>query len=153
MMRRRAMMGAAGPEPDIPVTVTWSGSGADKTSSKIDATDRDLYMTIPFVEGDSRLQTTATASTNAFINRCAALYNDSGLTEFVGYYNSGTGKIVSSRPATTLSPKYAFDREVKIVPRGYYAKLVICKNGTNAFSSNDKFIAYVNAHEVLVLRK
>lgn len=147
------MMGTAEPEPDIPVSVTWSGSGADKTSSTIDATERDAYIKIPFVDGDSRLVSGATASTNGMKTRFAALYTDAACTNRVGYYNSSTGQIISSRPITSQCPWMTFDTEIKIIPKGYYGKLVICRSGSTVFSSNANFIGYVRAHEVVFLRK
>lgn len=157
MLRRRAMMGAveAGPAPDIEVPITWGGTGADITSSTvIDATERDAFYNIPFIQGDSRLQTTATASTNAVKLRAPALYSDAACTQFVGYYNISTGQIVSSRPTTTQSPWLKFDTEVKVVPRGYYAKMLLTKSGSDAFSSNDNCRSYMKARaKTVYLRK
>lgn len=149
--RRRAAMNG---DLDIAVTgVTWSGAGADKTSSTINATDRDVYIMLPFVEGDSRLVSTATASMHPARTRLAAQYTDSSLATGMGYYNPSTGYSLTSRPATSSCPYFNFNTEQKAIPRGRYGKLVLCKYGSDVFSSNDKFIAYVKAHLKIYCRK
>lgn len=149
--RRRAAMNG---DLDIAVTgVTWSGAGADKTSSAINATDRDVYIMLPFVEGDRRLVSTATASVHPARSMLAAQYTNSSLATNIGYYNPSTGYSLISRPITTQCPNLDFNTEQRAIPRGRYGRLVLCRKGSNAFDSNDNFLSYVKAHLKIYRRK
>ena len=133
--------------PDISVSITpLSGSGADKTTVVIDCSQRAAYWSVPFVSGGTGLVSTATANTQAYRIRDPALYSDSACTQLVGYYRVNTGAIASSRRTTASSPTYKFDVENCICPKGYYAKMVICRYGSNAFSSNDNFANYIKKY-------
>lgn len=137
----------------ITVTITWSGSGVEKTSSVVDATEHDAFYTLPFVSGDTNLVSGATASTQGVKFPDAALYNDSACTEFAGYYQVDTGIISQTKRTGANSPWVVLDEKTKIIPSGYYGKFAIERTGSNEnlFTSNAKMMSYLNAHGVTVI--
>lgn len=131
--------------PEKTANISWSGAGADRTSSLINATDQAVYWKIPFVSGGTGLESTATASSNAERYYMTTLYRNSSASVFVGYYNPFTNKILNSKPITSKCPWIKFDTEVLAVPQGYYGKISISRAG-DAFSSNANRNNYINAY-------
>lgn len=129
----------------ITVTITWAGSGSDKNSQIIDATQFDLYYELPFVEGASQLVEGTTADSNAFCTYDTYLYSDAEGTTLVGRYQTDTGVIAQSGRTGAQSPDWKFNTKIKVAPQGYYAKLLIMKI-TSAFSSNANFMSYIQAN-------
>lgn len=150
--RRREMMRNEEETQPIYESITWSGTGADKTSTIIDATQADAYFTLPFVSGASELVEGATAESMGARIRDAALYSDAEATQLVGYYRIDT-KEISSRRTTANSPYLLFNTEYLVVPKGYYAKLLTCRSGTAAWNSNDKYITYINTYGTEIVLK
>ena len=146
VLRRRAMMKKVANRPAVVVPITWSGSGADKTSSIIDATNGAVYFSLPFISGDSRLVSTATAESEGIKWRKAALYSDVNATTLVGYYDHVSNTVVSTRGTTVNSPFLHFNTEVKMAPKGYYVQLMLSRSGSAAFSSNANLGTYLNAY-------
>ena len=124
----------------ITQTITWSGNGADKTSTVIDATQYDAYFELPFVDGATELVAEATSSVNAFKIYDTYLYSDLECTTQVGRYHVATGEIGQTGKSAT---SHAFDTKLKVVPQGYYAKLLLNKLPT-AFNTNADFQSYLN---------
>lgn len=124
----------------ITQTITWIGSGADQTSTIIDATQYDAYFELPFVDGATELVSEATSSTNAFKVYDTYLYSDLECTTQVGRYHVATGEIGQTGKSPT---SHAFDTKLKVVPQGYYAKLLLNKLPT-AFDTNANFQSYLN---------
>ena len=124
----------------ITQTITWSGNGADKTSTVIDATQYDEYFELPFVDGATELVAEATSSVNAFKIYDTYLYSDLECTTQVGRYHVATGEIGQTGKSAT---SHAFDTKLKVVPQGYYAKLLLNKLPT-AFNTNADFQSYLN---------
>lgn len=131
------------------VTVTWSGSGAEKTSSMIDATSKAGYFTIPFVEGDSALSSTA-ADGGVAVSCVPYLYSSASATTVSGYYDITTGDIYTSSSWTWASrPTLSFGQNALVAPQGYYVKIVL-NNGKNAFTSNSTCKTYLENHATTV---
>jgi hypothetical protein len=126
-------------------SITWSGSGADKSSSVIDATQYDAYYELPFVEGSSQLIEGATESSLAFRIYDTYLYSDAEMTNLVGRYEVDTGEITESGRAASFCPNYAFGTKIKVAPHGYYARIMLNKNSAS-FSSNGNFMTYIQAN-------
>ena len=149
------MMQQAASEPVIPetVTISWTGSGADKTSSVIDATGKNAYFTLPFVEDDPKLVSTATAESLGIKIRDTGLYTDEECTLLAGYWQVDNQVITSTRRTTANSPYLAFDTEYRVAPRGYYAKMIATRSGTDVFASNGNTGSYLNSHGTEVILK
>ena len=126
-------------------SITWSGGGADKSSSVIDATQYDAYYELPFVEGSSQLIEGATESSLAFRIYDTYLYSDAEMTNLVGRYEVDTGEITESGRAASFCPNYAFGTKIKVAPHGYYARIMLNKNSAS-FSSNGNFMIYIQAN-------
>lgn len=126
------------------VAITWSGSGAEKTSTGIDGRSGDVFFELPFVSGSSQLIEGTTADSEAFQIR-GHLYSDSELTSLVGYWYPNSTQIETSVRTWANSPKVKFDTEVKLAPSGYYVKFVAQKLSA-VFSSNGNFGTYISAN-------
>lgn len=124
----------------ITQTIAWSGYGADQTSTIVDATQYDAYFELPFVDGATELVSEATSSMNAFKVYDTYLYSDLECTTQVGRYHVATGEIGQTGKSAT---SHAFDTKLKVVPQGYYAKLLLNKIPT-AFDTNADFQSYLN---------
>ena len=124
----------------ITQTITWSGYGADQTSTVIDATQYDAYFELPFVDGATELVEGTTSSTTAFKIYDTYLYSDLECTTQVGRYHVATGEIAQTGNVAT---SHAFDTKLKVVPKGYYAKLLFNKLPA-AFYTNANFQSYLN---------
>ena len=122
------------------MSITWSGNAVEKTGSPaIDARNHDVYYELPFVEGASELAEGATSSIVP-VKFEARLYNDSAMSDFVGYWY---GSSITQTQATTVNkPNVNFDTETKVAPSGYYVKLYLYKR--DAFSSNATCTTYLN---------
>lgn len=131
-----------------PITeqITWSGTGTDSTSSIIDATERDVYFSVPFISGATELQTTAVAGGNAYKARSAMLYSDAEANTLVGYYFFDTEQIESTQRTTANAPWLNFDTEYLVIPKGYYATLIMAKSGSQTFVDNASSRTYLNTY-------
>lgn len=132
------------------VTITWTGSGTDKTADPIiDATSKDGYLTIPFVQDDTNLSSTATDGGDAMA--CVPyLYSDSSATTLVGYYDIATGEVYTSSSWSWNSrPNLVFGQNTLVAPRGYYVKIKV-SNNRSTFTSNSTCGTYLNAHATTV---
>lgn len=128
----------------ITVTLTWTGSGTDKKTNLIDATEYDAYFTLPFVSGSSNLVAGATVESLG-CREYVEIYDDSAGTHRIGYYYIDTEQIESGR-TTANSPYVPFDTEEIFVPRGYYGKIVLVRVNTDAWYDNSNFLQYLNAN-------
>lgn len=131
----------------IEQTVTWSGSGQDKTASpKIDASDYDVYFEIPFEEGASGLSGTAADGGNAvaFSAYLYSLEDDSAL----GWYDYLADEIKIGG-AWTNRPTMTFGNRIMIAPHGYKIELR-CSNNKSAFTSNSSCNTYLNTYATTV---
>lgn len=131
----------------VPVmeTIEWSGSGTDSTSSLIDATQNDIYITVPYEEDASQLGTDAAPGGDAYKARGVRLYSDSTETTTVGYYFIDTEEIEENQRTTANAPWLKFDTEYLIIPKGYYARLLFSKSG-NVFVDNARSRSYLNTY-------
>ena len=131
----------------IEQTVTWSGSGSDKTASpKIDASDYDVYYEIPFEEGASGLSGTAADGGNAVGFR-TYLYNPEDDT-YVGWYDF-TADEIKTGGTWSQSPVVTFGDKIMIAPHGYKVELR-CSNNKSAFTSNSSCGTYLNTYATTV---
>ena len=128
----------------ITVTLTWTGSGTDKKSNLIDATEYDAYFTLPFVADSPNLVSGATAESLG-CREYVEIYDDSAGTHRIGYYYTDTKQIESGR-TTANSPYVPFDTEEIFVPRGYYGKIVLVRVNTDVWYDNSNFLNYLNAN-------
>lgn len=115
--------------------ITWSGSGVTMTSSVIDATQNDIYYTLPFVDGYPELLDGVTSESNAVKTR-TILYSDAACETLVGYYYIDNQQIEQTGRTDAKSPWIQFDDKIKIIPHGYYAKLVLINVQNATFTSN-----------------
>lgn len=128
----------------IQAEITWTGGGVESTSTVIDASDRDVYLEIPFDSTDSRIKSGATSESLTLSER-ALLYTDSACTQLAGYWYIDTQTLETSKRLSANQPYVAFDTEVKIAPEGYYVKIVLEKMNTDVFASNSDALSYLNA--------
>lgn len=133
----------------IVFTITWSWTGTVSTSSAIDATERDVYLEIPFDSTDTRIKTGATAESNTYKERCQ-LYSDSACTDLIGYWYIDTQEIEAEARTTANMPWIPFDTQMMVAPKGYYVKLVAERLGSDVFDSNADAREYLNAHAASV---
>ena len=133
------------------VAITWSGSGVDNTASPvIDATEHDVYFTLPFVEGAAQISADATADTPG-VRMKTLVYSDAGCTQYVGAFFSDTQEIGESRN-TMNCPLLEFDTETRVVPMGYYAIIHMLRSGS-VFPSNAYARDYLNENGTEVVLK
>lgn len=133
---------------EIQVQVTWGGTGTDSDATPIiDATEREVWLEVPFDGTDPVVKSGATSDILAFAQR-TELYSDAAGTQFVGYWYNDTQEIVSTSRTDANSPKIPFDEEKKWAPSGYYARIVLLKlpAATSVFSTNGDAKAYLNTH-------
>lgn len=129
----------------VSVTVTFTGSGADKTSNIFDATQYDAYYELPFVDGASEYKEGVTETFDAFVIYDVFLYNDAEGADLAGRYQVDTGTIAQSgRPSGSL-PKQKFNTKLKIAPHGYYVKFILNKCSAS-FENNSDFMSYIQAY-------
>lgn len=127
---------------DQRIHITWSGSGVDNTSSIIDATQSDIYYTLPFVEGYPGFVDGVTSESNG-IRTTAALFSDAACETLVGYYYIDNQQIEQSRRPDARSPWLNFEEKVKVIPRGYYAKLINMNVQNAIFTSHAECRTYL----------
>ena len=148
MLRRRLLKAEESEGTIVETEVQFtplSGSGTEKTSKVVDATEGDAYYTIPFVEGDSRLVSGATASstpTRTVVN----LYSDAECSTLVGYYFYNTKQIKSSAGTQASRPVIPFDTEILLIPKGYYAKIRFSRSSVTAFNDNSNMSGYITVY-------
>lgn len=143
--RRQMMMQQGGGGTVVEESVTWSGSGSDKTASPIiDASSSDIYFVLPFISGDSRLASGVTEDSN-YAGVQTYLYSDEDATELVGYYFFDTDTISTTSRTWINCPNAKFGQRFKIAPRGYYAQLRISRR-SGVFTSNSAVTQYLNAY-------
>lgn len=128
----------------ITVTLTWTGSGTDKKTNLIDATEYDAYFTLPFVSGSPNLVAGATVESLG-CKEYVEIFDDSAGTHRIGYYYTDTKQIESGR-TTANSPFVPFETEEIFVPKGYYGKIVLSRVNTDVWSSNSNFLQYLDAN-------
>ena len=133
----------------ITQTITWSGGGADKTSSIIDATQYDAYYELPFDAESTKIIAGTTASTSAYTAYDTYLYSDASATNLVGRYQIDTGIIAETGRPGGSCPIVAFDTKIKVAPSGYYVKILLNKR-PEAFESNANFKSYLDANGTTV---
>lgn len=130
----------------ITTNITWSGSGGDKTSSVIDATQYDVYLTVPFDSTSSDILEGATAVSEG-LKGYATLYTDSATKNRYAYYYFDTEEVRTSGYRTNVNcPVISFDTKIKIAPKGYYVKITAFKNGSEVFYANSNVLSYLNSH-------
>ena len=145
LMRRRMMMIESTGGTVVEQSITWSGTGSDKSASPIiDATSADVYFMLPFASGNSDLSSGATADSN-YAGIKSLLYSDADATEFVGYYFYDTGTISTTDKTWANCPSAKFDQRFKFAPRGYYVKLRLSRR-SGIFASNAGVTRYLNAY-------
>ena len=134
----------------IEQTVTWSGSGSDKSTGNspyIDARESDVYFEIPYEEGASQLASGVTAESNVVKIRAGCYTYDESTETYTGagYYFIDTQQIESSGRTAFNRPPLTFDNRVLIAPSGYFVKLE-ASNNCSAFTSNETCTTYLNAY-------
>lgn len=130
----------------ITTNITWSGSGADKTSSVIDATQYDVYLTVPFDSTSSDILEGATAASDGLKGH-ATLYTDSATQNRYAYYYFDTEEVRTSGYRTNVNcPVISFDTKIKIAPKGYYVKITAFRKGSEVFNTNGNVLSYLNSH-------
>lgn len=132
-------------------TVTWDGTGTDKTSNTIDATQYDVYWELPYIEGSAEYASGVTSESD-FVRIKANLYSDAEATTRVGYYYIDTREIETGSSRTGLNtPSMPTDTLTLVAPSGYYVKLVAIKRG--GFSSNGTCGTFLNANATTITLK
>lgn len=124
-------------------SVTWSGSGSDKTAAPdIDASDYDVYYVIPYVTAASQLSSSAELGGNAFAIHANLYSLDDG--SFLGWYDFRTDEIKPGSGWTwAQAPIMTFGDKIRVAPHGYKVRLVGCNN-KGAFTSNSACGSYLN---------
>lgn len=147
------VVNVSGGSEDMIQYIYWTGSGADKTSIGINAKKHNVYFELPFDSTSSYIVSGATADTNGVKARDVYLYNDENMTQLAGYYRIDQGEISQSYRTTANSPWLKLDTEYLVVPKGYYAKLVLSRSGSGLFSSNGNMNSYLLAKGVKITLK
>lgn len=130
----------------ITANITWSGSGGDKTSSVIDATQYDVYLTVPFDSTSADILEGATAA-SAGLKGYATLYTDSAKQNRYAYYYFDTEEVRTSGYRTNVNcPVISFDTKIKIAPKGYYVTITAFKSSEEVFYANSNVLSYLNSH-------
>lgn len=145
--------GSGGGGGDMVQYIYWTGSGADKTSIGINAKNHNVYFTLPFDSSSSYIVSGATADSNGVKARDVYLYSDENMTQSVGYYRIDEGAISQTYRTTANSPWLKLDTEYLVVPKGYFAKIVLCRSGSALFSSNGNMNSYLLANGVKIKLK
>ena len=132
----------------IEETITWSGTGSDKSTGDTfinsDFGDYDVYFEIPFVEGASQLSASATADGNAVKFRTTVV-NDQATG--IGSYYVDTEEIETSSRTSAQSPALKFNTRYRISPsEGLYQYKLWAFNNVSAFSSNSACTTYLNTY-------
>lgn len=130
----------------ITANITWSGSGSDKISTVVDATEYDVYLTVPFDSTSSDIASGSTSASEA-LKGYATLYTDSAKTTRYAYYYFDTEETRTSGYRTNSNcPIVNFDTKIKIAPKGYYVTLTLFKAVTETFPANSNVLHYLNEH-------
>lgn len=130
----------------ITESITWSGSGSDKISTVVDATEYDVYLTVPFDSTSSDIASGSTSASEA-LKGYATLYTDSAKTTRYAYYYFDTEETRTSGYRTNSNcPIVNFDTKIKIAPKGYYVTLTLFKAVTETFPANSNVLHYLNEH-------
>lgn len=127
---------------DTRTKITWTGIANGMMSSVIDATQNDIYYTLPFVSGYPGFSDGVTSESNA-VKTKTELYNDAACETLVGYYYIDNGQIEQTARSNENSPWIKFEDKVKIVPHGYYAKLSNVRLGTSTFKDGGETQQYL----------
>lgn len=124
----------------------YSGSGTERTSSIIDATEGEAWYEVPF---DSESAYLANAAIEESVVACVAsyLYKDAECTDFAGVYWFSTNEIKTSGGNQADRPYLSFNKKTLLVPQGYYAKIHFSRAGAaqNTYSSNANMESYLKA--------
>lgn len=148
---RRRLMGEEDSSEIIVNIDGWVTDGANtrwRTTNVIDATQKDAYVTVPFIEGDTNLTEGTTVESQPY-RIYGRLYYDADCTQDAGvWYNNRINPSFN----TSAVPFIAFETECKFAPKGYYAKLGLVRNSA-IFSSNYKGELYKNDHVIFVTLK
>lgn len=124
-------------------SVTWAGSGSDKTGSPdIEAADYDVYFEIPFIAAASQLSGSAADGGNA-VGFKANLYSLEDGT-YIGWYDFRTDEIKTGG-TWAQAPIVTFGDKIMVAPHGYKVRL-LCSNNKSAFTSNGACTTYLNTY-------
>lgn len=135
----------------VTVAITWTGAGAEKTSSVIDATQLSGYFNLPFEEGSPYLADGATADAGGFKILDALLYDEPEATTVVGYYRWDNQTVSETGRTIANTPNYNLGTTILAAPRGYYVKLRCVRDGETMFTSNANVMSYINAYGTSVI--
>lgn len=135
----------------VTVAITWTGTGGEKTSSVIDATQLSVYFNLPFEEESPYLVDGATADAGGFKIKDALLYDDPEATTVVGYYQWDNQTVSETDRTTGNTPVYDLGITILAAPSGYYVKLRCTREGSTMFASNGNVTNYLNTYGTSVI--